>query len=143
MKKSVIQDKWGSLPDVVRRSIVFVAGMLLVTIAPFIGALPGPGGVLVFLAGIAVLASEFDWAENLKEVITTKAPEEVKKRWKPTPKWQVVFDITTVGLLAGAVSFYLHKVYLPVVSLTAVAVAIATFNRNRLERLKARLKRKH
>lgn len=133
---------WKSLPDVVRRSIVFAGGMLLVTVAPFIGALPGPGGIAVFLAGIAVLASEFDWAENLKEVILTKAPGEVKKRWRPTHKWQIVFDVTTVGLLTAAVVCFVKTVYLPVISLTATAIAIAAFNRNRLERLKARLKHK-
>lgn len=134
--------QWKRLPDVVRRSLVFVGGMLLVTIAPFLGAIPGPGGVVVFLAGIAVLASEFDWAENLKEVIMKKAPEEVKKRWRPTPKWQVVFDTTTVLLLGAAVVCLLRGVYLPVISLTATAVAITAFNRNRLERLKERMKRK-
>ncbi len=142
MKQTRVERWWNALPDGLRRSCVFVAGMGLVTFAPFIGALPGPGGVIVFLTGIAVLASEFDWAENLKEVITIKAPAEVKKRWKPTPKWQIVFDLTTLVLLGAAVICFTKNVYLPVVSLTAVAIAIATFNRNRLERLKARMKRK-
>lgn len=133
---------WKSLPDTLRRSVVFLAGMILLTIAPFIGALPGPGGVIVFLAGIAVLASEFDWAENLKEVLTTKAPQAVKDRWRPTPKWQIVFDSTTVLLLVAASTCFVYELYWPVISLTAAATAIATFNRNRLERLKARIKRK-
>jgi hypothetical protein len=142
MKQTWIQRRWKNLPDTIRRSVVFLGGMLLVTIAPFVGALPGPGGVIIFLSGIAVLATEFDWAENLKEVIMKKAPEEVKRRWKPTPRWQIIFDFTTVGLLAAAVTFYLHQTYLPVVSLTTAAIAITAFNRSRLERLKARLKRK-
>ncbi len=121
---------------------MFLLGMLLVTIAPFFGAIPGPGGIIVFLAGIAVLASEFDWAENLKEVVMKKAPEEVQKRWRPTPRWQLVFDITTVLLLTVAVVCLVQRVYLPVISLTTAAVAIAAFNRNRLERTKARFKRK-
>lgn len=32
-----------------------------------IGWLPGPGGIPVFLLGIAILASEFAWADRLKQ----------------------------------------------------------------------------
>jgi hypothetical protein len=94
------------------------------------------------LAGIGILATEFDWAENLKVALTQTVPEELKKRWQPTPRWELAFDVTTIALLAGAVVFYLNQIYVPVVSFTATAVAIAVFNRHRLDRLKARLKRK-
>lgn len=142
MKQPFVYRWWKSLPDRIRRPVVFIFGMLLVTIAPFFGALPGPGGIIIFLGGIGVLASEFDWAENFKEVVMKKAPEEVKKRWRPTPRWQVVFDVTTLMLLTAAIVCYLQEIYLPVVSLTAAAIAITAFNRNRLERLKTRIKRK-
>lgn len=143
MRKTKIQVWWKRLPDTLRRSLAFVLGLLLLTVAPFIGALPGPGGIALFIAGVAVLASEFDWAENLEELIMKKAPEEVKRRWRPTPRWQVTFDVTTISLLF--IAFYLlwKAIYLPVLSLTMAALAIAVFNRNRLERLKARFKRKH
>lgn len=35
----------------------------------FVGSIPGPGGIPVFLAGIAILASEFSWAERLRDLI--------------------------------------------------------------------------
>lgn len=98
--------------------------------------------MLVFLAGIGVLATEFDWAENLKAVLVEKVPRELKKRWQPTPRWATVFDITTILLLGAAIVFYIHRVYLPVISFTSVAVFLAMFNRNRLGRFKNFLKHK-
>ncbi len=121
---------------------MFISGMALITFAPFIGWLPGPGGVLVFLGGIAVLATEFDWAENLQEFVMKKVPEEVGRRWRPTPRWALTFDITTLLLLAAAVTCYAYELYIPVVSLTTAAVFLTVFNRNRLERVKRRFKRK-
>lgn len=131
---------WKKLPDKLRRPFVFVVGMLLILLSPIIGSVPGPGGIIVFLGGIAILASEFDWAENLKAVILEKVPTELKKRWQPTPRWQIVFDITSLGLLALAIMFFVQGIYLPVLSMTAASVAIALFNRNRLQRIKNRLK---
>lgn len=60
---------WYKLPRKARRPLVFVIGMLLILISGLIGWLPGPGGMVPFLLGIAVLASEFAWAERLRDKI--------------------------------------------------------------------------
>jgi hypothetical protein len=44
---------------------VGVVGGLLLIAAPLTGWLPGPGGIPLFIAGLAVLASEFEWAQRL------------------------------------------------------------------------------
>ena len=44
---------------------VGVVGGLLIIAAPLTGWLPGPGGIPLFIAGLAVLASEFEWAQRL------------------------------------------------------------------------------
>lgn len=44
---------------------VGVLGGLLIIAAPLTGWLPGPGGIPLFIAGLAVLASEFEWAQRL------------------------------------------------------------------------------
>jgi hypothetical protein len=44
---------------------VGVVGGLLIVAAPLTGWLPGPGGIPLFIAGLAVLASEFEWAQRL------------------------------------------------------------------------------
>jgi len=44
---------------------VGVLGGLLIIAAPLTGWLPGPGGIPLFIAGLAVLASEFEWTQRL------------------------------------------------------------------------------
>lgn len=45
---------------------VGVLGSVLIIAAPLTGWLPGPGGIPLFLLGLAVLSSEFVWAERLR-----------------------------------------------------------------------------
>ena len=44
---------------------VGVVGGLLLILAPLTGWLPGPGGIPLFIAGLAVLAREFEWAQRV------------------------------------------------------------------------------
>ncbi|GAB3623099.1 hypothetical protein GCM10027418_11810 [Mariniluteicoccus endophyticus] len=44
---------------------VAVVGLLLMVGAALTGPLPGPGGIPLFLLGLAVWASEFEWAQDL------------------------------------------------------------------------------
>ena len=60
---------WRTVPDPVRRPIVLTVGLFLVLLAGSIGWLPGPGGIPLFLIGVAILASEFNWAMRLKNFI--------------------------------------------------------------------------
>lgn len=46
---------------------VGVLGALLIIASGLTGWLPGPGGIPLFLAGMAVWASEFAWAKSLME----------------------------------------------------------------------------
>jgi hypothetical protein len=53
---------------------VFVVGVLLLLVAPVVGALPGPGGVFVFALGLAMVLKTSRWARR----------HYVKfKRWQP------------------------------------------------------------
>lgn len=49
------------------RIVVGVVGTLLILLAALTGPLPGPGGIPLALVGLAVLASEFEWAHRLLE----------------------------------------------------------------------------
>jgi hypothetical protein len=64
-----LKHKWKSTPSSVRKPIVLVIGMLFVLAAAATGWLPGPGGIPLFLIGIAILASEFAWAERIRDRI--------------------------------------------------------------------------
>ena len=56
------------------RTLVFLVGVLLLVTAPIVGALPGPGGVFVAAAGLALTLRTSRWARR----------QYVRfKRWQP------------------------------------------------------------
>lgn len=57
---------WKRTPHHIRKTLVFIVGMSFIIAAPFTAVLPGPGGIPLFLIGIAILASEFFWAQRLR-----------------------------------------------------------------------------
>jgi uncharacterized protein (TIGR02611 family) len=57
-----------------KRAAVFVVGMALLVVGVIMFVTPGPGIVLVVL-GLAVLASEFAWAEHLLDTAKQKAAQ--------------------------------------------------------------------
>ncbi len=133
---------WKSKPTSVRKPFTFTLGLVLLIVAPLVGWIPGPGGIIVFLAGISVLASEFDWAEALKSFFLETVPKEIKNRWRPTPKWETTFDITSFVLLIGAGVASYFAWWAPVFSLGIGGLCLFLFNRERLTRLKRRLGKK-
>ena len=46
------------------RSALFVLGLLLILVSPIVGAIPGPGGVLVLIPGLALTLQNSDWAKR-------------------------------------------------------------------------------
>lgn len=46
---------------------VAIAGLLLIILGAATGPLPGPGGIPLVLLGLAVWASEFEWAQRLMQ----------------------------------------------------------------------------
>lgn len=60
---------WKRLPDRIRKPLVLVVGCMFVLAAAATGWLPGPGGIPLFLIGIAILASEFVWAEKFRDIV--------------------------------------------------------------------------
>lgn len=48
----------------VYRVVVALTGLLLMAGSVVTGPIPGPGGIPMFLLGLAVLASEFEWAHR-------------------------------------------------------------------------------
>ncbi len=67
------EDRWAwrrkirasPLKRVIYRVVVALVGLLLITLGFLTGPIPGPGGIPLVLLGLAVLASEFEWAHRL------------------------------------------------------------------------------
>jgi hypothetical protein len=75
-----VRDRWlalGRLPAI--RSALFCLGCLLLLITPLLGILPGPGGVVVFAAGLALTLKYSEWAKRKYVEFKRKHPK--KGRW--------------------------------------------------------------
>ena len=75
-----IKDRWfalGRMPAV--RTGLFVLGILLIVSSPLFGVLPGPGGVVVFGAGLALVLKYSDWAK--RKYVEFKRRHPNKGRW--------------------------------------------------------------
>ena len=46
------------------QTFMFMLGLLLMILAPLAGIIPGPGGIFVFAAGLALALKNSDWAKR-------------------------------------------------------------------------------
>jgi uncharacterized protein (TIGR02611 family) len=83
----------------VYRSFVGVLGLLLICLGFVSGPLPGPGGIPLILAGLAIWSSEFEWAHQLMQWF--KAQLHRYRTW--SPHWKIAFWAIFFGccLLVG------------------------------------------
>lgn len=58
---------------------LFVLGVLIVIVSPIIGAIPGPGGVLVFAIGFGMMLRYSRWTKRLYA--------RAKRRWPKQGRW--------------------------------------------------------
>lgn len=135
-KRDSLYAWWKQKNAVLRKPVVFTLGLALICVAPLVGWIPGPGGILVFLAGIGILGSEFDWALSLKQFFLKTVPAEVKKRWQPTPRWQFTFDVTSALLLTCALFFVVKEMWSPALSSGVGGLTLYLFGDDRLSQLK-------
>lgn len=100
----------GEAVDVTRRNlrkiVVLILGTLMILVlAPVVGMLPGPGGLLVVAAGLGVLATEFIWARRLLTRIkakTQKMADSTDSLASKTPIWLV--PVVVLGFIAGVIA---------------------------------------
>jgi hypothetical protein len=71
-----IKDHWlafSRIPAV--RIGLFVLGCLLMLLSPLVGALPGPGGIFVFAAGLGLALKYSEWAKRRYVRFKRKQPK--------------------------------------------------------------------
>jgi uncharacterized protein (TIGR02611 family) len=57
---------WKRTPTKVRKPFIFLLGFTVVIVGIILLPLPGPGWLIIF-AGFAILASEFEFAERVRD----------------------------------------------------------------------------
>ena len=75
-----LKDQWVALGKVrAVRTALFALGVILMVAAPLVGVLPGPGGTIVFAAGLALTLKYSEWAKRKYVEFKRKHPK--KARW--------------------------------------------------------------
>jgi len=69
--------RWSNIP-LVRQSL-FALGVVLMLVSPIVGAIPGPGGVFVFAAGLGLVLKYSGWAKRMYVRFKRKHPR--KGHW--------------------------------------------------------------
>lgn len=93
-----MKNGWKRLPNKPRRVLTLILGILLILLSGLIGWIPGPGGMVPFLLGIAVLATEFEWAERFRDWVLAQVrrfADLYRKRPLPT----VAITISVIALV--------------------------------------------
>lgn len=57
---------WYKVPKAIRKPLVFIVGFAVVAVGLIMLVLPGPGWLAIFL-GFAILATEFAFAERVRD----------------------------------------------------------------------------
>ena len=61
------------------RTALFMTGLLLLILSPLAGAIPGPGGIFVFAAGLTLTLRNSDWAK--RQYVRFKVWQPKAGRW--------------------------------------------------------------
>lgn len=91
----------GSLRRLLRRLAVGAAGSVVVVVGLILVPLPGPGWAIVF-AGVALLGTEFSWAERLLQAVRRRlAPAATLLRRVPRAVRTAATSLAVAGTLAS------------------------------------------
>jgi uncharacterized protein (TIGR02611 family) len=73
-----LKRRWKKIPAAVRKPLVFIVGSAIVVTGLAMLVLPGPGWAAIFL-GFAVLATEFAFAERVRDWTTQELKKWLRK----------------------------------------------------------------
>ena len=72
----ITREQWHAFMDSpVVEWTIFVAGVILIIVSPLAGVVPGPGGILVFAVGLAMVLKTSMWAKRHYVRIKKKQPK--------------------------------------------------------------------
>lgn len=129
-----------------KRILTDAAGYLLIIAAALTGPLPGPGGIPLLIAGLSVLSINNEWAKRLRGYLLEHGGKVVELMFPPKRWVELAYDAIAVLLFVLCIVLEIRHAAMWQVSLGIVAFFFACFialmNRDRLNRLKGKPKRK-
>lgn len=134
------------MPKVVKRVLIDIAGFGLLLLVPFLGPIPGPGGIAIFLAALGLLSINHEWARRWREHLQTHGNKAAAKIFPENRIVQLIYDVlVVVSLGVASILLIRHRTSSYVIggiSLASASLLIFAINRNRWSKLTKRLKRK-
>ena len=109
-RKDRFLEKWGAVPTPLRKTVVLVIGATLLCIGGVLVVLPGPFTLPFIIAALAVLASEFIWAERVFDK-GKDVTEHVVGRVRQVPLWIIIMVgvLVASGVAATAYWWFIHR----------------------------------
>lgn len=83
--------------------ILDTVGILLIIASVAFGWLPGPGGIPLFLAGLAVLSVHHEWAKRWFEYIKRHGFKFLRNIFSDNNMIKNIYDMFSVVAIAGAI----------------------------------------
>lgn len=127
--------------------LVDILGFTCVIAAPFLGWIPGPGGIPLLILGLSLLATNHEWAARILERFKQEFDKAAKKAANPSPAQKWLIDCTGIIFIAVAVivlmKFTQSMATVAGISLIIVATTLLATNADRYKRAWNKVPRKH
>lgn len=120
--------------------LIDILGILLIILAGLTGWLPGPGGIPLLIAGLALLSINHEWAKRWLLAVKENGLKISDKLFSGSPRMTFFIDVAGIAIIALAVFivFYFTQNIAKTASIWLVIVALVLLlgNRGRLKKLK-------
>lgn len=130
-----------------RALLIDILGFTCIIIAPFLGWIPGPGGIPLLIIGLSLLANNHEWAEKLLQKVKDRTSSAAAKVTEASPAVQWAIDIGSVILIAAAVIVITQAtkslLTTAAISFIIAGVILLATNQNRYLKLWNKLRSKH
>lgn len=111
---SKLKKGWQKVPRTIRRALVFMIGVPVVIAGLIMLVTPGPGWAGIFL-GFAILASEFAFAEKVRDWLVRYLKNIIKwltDIWQSRPREQKIAIIVLTILVILAILCIIYTKYI-------------------------------
>lgn len=122
-----------------------LAGIVCLILVPFLGPLPGPGGIPLLLAGFGLLAVNHDWADDAIAYVKKHGDNAIRIFFpdKPLVKWAWDIGLTLLFVFGLWVETWGESFLFTIAGLliNAGSTTLFMFNRGRLDWVNNQLKK--
>lgn len=129
-----------------KRILIDIAGFGLMIIAPFLGWLPGPGGIPLFLAGLGLVSTNHKWARDSINDFDVRRIEFTDKFLMAGWAFSIIIDLICIAFISVGVylAFTADALIVRAISvgMTSFALILILSNQKRLDRIVEKMKRK-